>query len=249
MKTINGWVIALVTLLMLFAPWAFAQVGPGIMGPVGGGFTGGTVPNDATFSGNVRIDGTLDQRGTISNGGSATCFTGITGVPCFTESIGITATDATANIQAGTTAGTAGIITYNSSGTGIGVARYYGSTFAQAQLQNKMVFAGIASAGVITGNFSAVAAGTAIHEFRDGTLLENLLASIDGAGNLSLAAGATRTKGTITLAAGTGTATVTSGCVPACSDTTAVAAVRCAVSGTTLTATGTGTDVISYLCL
>lgn len=55
-------------------------------------------------------------------------------------------------------------------------------------------------------------------------------------------------SGTITLAAGTGTATVYSGARCVCTDSTANASVRCAVSSTTLTATGTGTDVIAYLC-
>ena len=72
--------------------------------------------------------------------------------------------------------------------------------------------------------------------------------SFDGAGNMFLAAGATRSKGTITLAAGTGTATVASGSVCVCTDTTANASVKCAVATTTLTATGTGTDVIAYMC-
>jgi hypothetical protein len=57
-----------------------------------------------------------------------------------------------------------------------------------------------------------------------------------------------KTRGTITLVAGTGTATVQSGSVCTCVDTTANASVRCAVSGTTLTATGTATDVIAYIC-
>jgi hypothetical protein len=58
-----------------------------------------------------------------------------------------------------------------------------------------------------------------------------------------------KNRGTITLSAGTGTVAVLSGQICACSDTTAVAAVKCAVSATTLTATGTGTDVIAYVCL
>lgn len=59
---------------------------------------------------------------------------------------------------------------------------------------------------------------------------------------------ATTGGGTITLAAGSGTATVFSGARCVCTDTTANASVKCAVSGTTLTATGTATDVIAYLC-
>lgn len=54
--------------------------------------------------------------------------------------------------------------------------------------------------------------------------------------------------GTITLAAGTGTATVVSGGKCVCTDTTANASVKCSVATTTLTATGTAADVISYLC-
>lgn len=59
----------------------------------------------------------------------------------------------------------------------------------------------------------------------------------------------TQNVGTITLAAGTGTAALgQAGQICVCTDTTANASVRCAVSGTTLTATGTGTDVIAYHC-
>lgn len=55
-------------------------------------------------------------------------------------------------------------------------------------------------------------------------------------------------QGTITLVAGSGTATVVSGVTCFCQDTTANASVKCAVATTTLTATGTGTDVIAYVC-
>ena len=54
--------------------------------------------------------------------------------------------------------------------------------------------------------------------------------------------------GTITLSSGTGTATVFSGAICVCTDTTANVSVKCAVSGTTLTATGTTSDVIAYQC-
>lgn len=55
--------------------------------------------------------------------------------------------------------------------------------------------------------------------------------------------------GSITLSAGSGTATVGSAEHCVCTDTTANASVKCAVASTTLTATGTGTDVISFLCV
>lgn len=54
--------------------------------------------------------------------------------------------------------------------------------------------------------------------------------------------------GTKTLSTGTGTVTVVSGCHPVCTDTTAANAVACSVSSTTLTVTGTGSDVIDYFC-
>lgn len=56
-------------------------------------------------------------------------------------------------------------------------------------------------------------------------------------------------KGTITLSGGTGTHTVTAGCTPLCTDTTSALPVSCSVASTTLTATGTASDVIAYLCI
>lgn len=55
-------------------------------------------------------------------------------------------------------------------------------------------------------------------------------------------------SGTITLASGTGTATVVVGSRCVCTDSTAAAAVKCSVAATTLTANGTGTDVVAYEC-
>jgi hypothetical protein len=61
----------------------------------------------------------------------------------------------------------------------------------------------------------------------------------------------TKTRGTITLSGGTGTATVLSGAVCTCTNTSSENAYKCAVSGTTLTATSTlgTTNVIAYHCL
>ena len=58
----------------------------------------------------------------------------------------------------------------------------------------------------------------------------------------------TTNSGSITLSVGTGTATTFTGAVCVCTDTTANLNVQCAVSGTTLTATGTASDVIAYAC-
>lgn len=61
----------------------------------------------------------------------------------------------------------------------------------------------------------------------------------------------TKTVGTITLSSGSGTATVFSGAVCVCTDAASVLAAKCAVSGTTLTATVTagGSDTVNYICL
>lgn len=71
----------------------------------------------------------------------------------------------------------------------------------------------------------------------------------DDGTTMSMQLTGTKSRSTITLSGGTGTATVNSGAICTCTDTTANASVQCNVSGTTLTATGTTTDVIAYLCL
>ncbi len=66
----------------------------------------------------------------------------------------------------------------------------------------------------------------------------------------NIIANSTLNKGIVTLSAGTGTATVASGSVCVVSETTdETKTVKGAVSGTTLTITGTGTDAIAYICL
>ncbi len=50
------------------------------------------------------------------------------------------------------------------------------------------------------------------------------------------------------LSSGTATVTVAAGCRAICTDTTALQPVKCSVSGTTLTITGTGSDSINWFC-
>ncbi len=69
-----------------------------------------------------------------------------------------------------------------------------------------------------------------------------------------VAVDSSKNKGSLTIGAGggsgTATATVTSGSKCVCSEETDVTKlVKCAVSTTTLTATGTAADVVSYICL
>jgi hypothetical protein len=83
------------------------------------------------------------------------------------------------------------------------------------------------------------------------TLLNNSPASLSlGLSTTTLKATDTKTSGIITLSGGTGTATVLSGVHCTCGKVTnASNGVICSVSSTTLTATGTNTDQVSYICL
>ena len=209
----------------------------------------------ATFSGAVEMQSTLDIRGNISNGGSATCFTGVTGAPCFTENIvAIAPSSGPLSLlytrNAGTDAQT-GVAFVDSANVTTGGLRYYGTAHSLAVVQNKVgFFAQGGAASIIIGHVQTdVAAGTTLVDFRDGSNFANSVATIDGAGNLFLNASATRSKGTIALSGGTNTVTVASGSVCVCTDTTAINAVQCSVSSTTLTINGTGTDTIAYHCM
>jgi hypothetical protein len=253
--------------VLALGTWASAQkLGNGGFEPVygvGGGGGGGdiTAVGDCTsgacmagagttiLSGTVQFAGAVDTRSSISNGGSATCFTGVTGVVCSTDNIAINTGGSSQFIaKAGTTALVSGMDLYNSADALVTVARYYGSAFSDADYADKFVISGV-SKMVTIGRSDDVAAGTAIIEVRDNvTGSGNQLFSVDGSGNVFLNASATRSKGSITLAAGTGTATVVAASVCTCADTTAANACRVSLSGTTLTITGTGTDVVNYLC-
>lgn len=109
-----------------------------------------------------------------------------------------------------------------------------------------------------TGNFIALATGTtgtqvSIADSPAGvtissTLTASTISSSSTVGATGYTCSGATHCGTKTLSAGSGTVTVVSGCHAICTDTTAAAAVKCSVSATTLTITGTSTDVINYFC-
>lgn len=257
-------------LVATMAAWAGAQsLGNRGFEPVygvgGGGGGGGdiTAVGDCTtgacmsgagtviLSGTVQFAGAVDARSSISNGGSATCFTGVTGVPCFTESIAIAPAsgDGVVSLRFNANTNAEGVSFYDESNALVGGTRFYGSAFSDADFANKNTYV---SVGKMISELRTddVAAGTAAWEVRDNALATGAqLFTVDGAGNIFLNASATRSKGSITLAAGTGTATVVAASICTCADTTAANACRVSLSGTTLTITGTGTDVVNYHCL
>ncbi len=206
--------------------------------------SGGTTATCTVYSGN-----TLDVRGPITNTGAATCQGLGSGGVCFDDTIVnmVSATTSSLNLGFGTNSSYAQVVFYNEADAALGGYGSAGSAYSDADLAGQLYFtSSIPYAHNRTDN---VAAGSFHTKWRDNTAATGVeLMTLDGAGNLFLNASATRSKGTITLVAGTGTATVSSGCVPACVDTTANASVRCSVTTTTLTATGTGTDVIAYHC-
>ena len=65
----------------------------------------------------------------------------------------------------------------------------------------------------------------------------------------TIKAASTATRGTVTLSGGAGSVTVLSGAYCVCSSTNSLNPAQCAVTSTTLNITGTGTDVIAYVCL
>lgn len=202
----------------------------------------------AVFS--VDKEGDMDVRA-MANSASGTCFTGVTGAVCVNDIMAIApaAGDGVLHTKAGTNTNAAGVALWNTSNTAVGTFAFFDSSTADADYADKVVTRGI-SKTIAAIRTDDVAAGSVVMEVRDNASATGVqLLTVDGNGNLFVNAAGTRTKGTITLAAGVGTATVASGSICVCSDTTAINAVQCSVTTTTLTANGTGTDVIAYHCL
>lgn len=212
---------------------------------------GSAAQTTISAAGAIATTAPADLRGNISNGGSATCFTAVTGAVCVTDVMALApaAGDGVIHMKPGTNTSAAGIALWNTAATAVGTLAFFDSGVSDADYADKVVWRGVSKKMAALRTDDA-AAGAVVLEVMDNVSATGAqLMFVDGDGNLFLNASATRTKGTITLAAGTGTATVASGSVCTCTDTTAVAAVQCSVTTTTLTANGTGTDVIAYHCL
>lgn len=252
------WASRAVVVAMLAVP--LLAVAGALPGPAGG-FGGGTVAGVTSFTGQVTTTGGLVTQTTTTdfqvgaqNSTANTCATYNAGDICWLDSMSVNAASASARLTLNTTASSNqgyAQLQFQTAGTNAGRLMYNGASGAQldADLAGTIALVGYGGYVATVGQDATSAAGTVIFKVMDalGGTAQTVL-TVDGEGNLFLLANATRSKGDITLAAGTGTATVASGAKCTCTDTTAANAVRCAVSGTTLTATGTGTDVITYHC-
>lgn len=118
----------------------------------------------------LRASGVLDARSTISNTSAAVCFTGASSVPCVDDIFAVnnTAGNSDVYVRASSTARVAGIGMYDSSNTGVGSYRYWGSTSGDADTQDRFV---ALSAGKqhITASTTDIATGTPVWSVMDNT--------------------------------------------------------------------------------
>lgn len=204
----------------------------------------------------------VDQVRAATSGGDLTLCNS-TGANCTTLTSATGKITATGDVQAGSGVfiGNAATVSIQSSQAtflsgAVGVIRAVGVGVAPTATNDTYILgSGAAGATSIFGNRSvngvvALASGDAT-----GVQTTEEFCDLNGcsiAGTLKFTAGAqvnTKSRGTIALVAGSGTATVNGSAFCTCVDATANASVKCAVAGTTLTATGTGTDSITYICV
>ncbi len=117
----------------------------------------------------------------------------------------------------------------------------------------------LTTSAALTTNCLPKASGT--HSLVNSTVCDNgttvtITEPLSISGPTSIATGTasnTDLAGQVTLVAGAGTqaltGTYTSAPIVVCTDTTAIAAVKCSASTTTITIAGTGTDVINYIAI
>lgn len=249
-----------VLVLMLAVPAAVLAGGGALPGPSGGGgglpLTGGTMTGQVVFSAvTTDISTGTNESLTLAPNGTGNMLVPnsdiiVSGTAGQMVEVDVDTGGATIQLHTDDAANGASFMSWNTAKSlVVSNIGYFAASYPENDYQDKTIWYSYGKTMELS-QYLDVAAGTIAFRFTDNaTGSAALLVSIDGAGNLFLNTAATRTKGTITLSAGTGTATVSSGCTPSCSDTTAINAVQCSVSGTTLTANGTGTDVISYHCL
>ena len=131
-------------------------------------------------SGATVVGGTLDLHGNVSTSTSPTCWTGVTGVPCFSETIAVNANDGL-YIHSQSTAGTAVVRTYNSTNSQVGAMGYY-DTASTTAFQGKHVMFTTLGTGFVISTNTDYAAGTAVLEINDGSAGANNLFKFLGSG-------------------------------------------------------------------
>lgn len=224
----------------------FSCDGGGCLSP--GTFLAGSNMNVAgtVDAGSIFTPGTLGATGAIRGGGAAFIAGTLDAGAIYTP----------ASLGAGGNADIAGTLTATAQAASLKSVNCSGSpcqllasTSGQSvQLEGK-VNSGVGSGGaILIGNQNTLTATDTLVRFFNGAAD---VVDIFDDGAMLLAAGATRTKGSLTNSGGTNSVTVVSGCVPLCMDqTTPALLLTCSVFGTTLTETTTGaSDVVKYICL